>query len=684
MRQQFNTITLPEHIPKARVKTLRCASDDIVAQDEKKKLALYLKQHDGKNFSIDYQYPQFKPTGRVRPVPYTGLGTFCQEVRGYLANGIYIDVDMVNCHPVIIRHLLVQRDFNTSNTIDDYIFKRSEFLEKHRLDKEEFLKSLYKSDYDTLNQTHKRIHNQIYKDLIPKLLEENSQVNDILKRARSYNKMGQFFSHYVQEIENQLLSYCYSFFNTKGISVDVLMHDGFFVRLTDETKEKQVTSFFPELKEFLLEATGYSMEFKVKPHNLSIKLEEKNYPAYADLKKEFEETHSKIISLGLFARKKDTGVELLNKGVINTSYEHKHIETGVFIKEWFQDENMLCYDDIGNYPNESKCPANVLNTWTPFAFQNDDEYEPKYEELETLLNHIKILCGNDEKVYDYFCRWIAHMIQFPEYKSTCITLISEQGAGKGTLMKLLQRMLGSHKVFETTSPSRDVWGDFNSIMMDCFLVNLNEMGKSEIHGFDNRFKALVTDESLTINGKGIKQFSISSYHRFLITTNNEEPMKTSKSDRRNVIVRSSDEKVRDIEYFTELNELIADDDVVKTCFEYFRKLKVNQNFYAYEMPKTEYHESLKELGENILITWLRDFANTESQSQFELKLTPNETYQAFKKFLEDNAITYEVSLPVFTNRLDRLQLKSLTKKKSNGIRYRYFNICELRKELREK
>jgi thymidylate kinase len=53
--------------------------------------------------------------------------------------------------------------------------------------------------------------------------------------------------------------------------------------------------------------------------------------------------------------------------------------------------------------------------------------------------------------------------------------VHKEGAGKGTLMQLFAKMLGKSKILETKTPSRDVWGQFNGIMADAFLVNLNEM-----------------------------------------------------------------------------------------------------------------------------------------------------------------------------------------------------------------
>jgi hypothetical protein len=70
--------------------------------DEKKKLDKYANFNCSEGYRVEYQLLELKEYGLVKQVPYTGLGTFCKEVRGYLANGIYVDVDMINCHPVIL------------------------------------------------------------------------------------------------------------------------------------------------------------------------------------------------------------------------------------------------------------------------------------------------------------------------------------------------------------------------------------------------------------------------------------------------------------------------------------------------------------------------------------------------------------------------------------------------------
>ena len=131
-----------------------------------------------------------------------------------------------------------------------------------------------------------------------------------------------------------------------------------------------------------------------------------------------------------------------------------------------------------------------------------------------ILNHIKILCDNEQKVADYFIKWIAQLIQYPAIKTTCPTMVSNERAEKGTLNKFIQKMLRSKKCMETTNPCRDVWGQFNSCMLSPFFVNHNELSKKGAIEAEGKIKALITDGTICVNPKGVNQFEIKSYHRF--------------------------------------------------------------------------------------------------------------------------------------------------------------------------
>jgi hypothetical protein len=158
------------------------------------------------------------------------------------------------------------------------------------------------------------------------------------------------------------------------------------------------------------------------------------------------------------------------------------VTTHSFIKIWMTlNDQQRQYDDMGIYPNESLMPTNHYNDiWTPLKMKTVEEYTPKPEALQLILNHIKILCDNDNDVFIYVCKWIGQMLAFPEVKpGVCITLISKEGAGKNALIKFLSNMMGSKKVFETTQPSRDCWDDFNGLMLNSFLVKRKPCNQQE-------------------------------------------------------------------------------------------------------------------------------------------------------------------------------------------------------------
>jgi len=271
---------------------------------------------------------------------------------------------------------------------------------------------------------------------------------------------------------------------------------------------------------------GLNMEWDYKQHNDDIVMPDDFEPlslimdklnSYEKVKDQFELDHIKIINRGVFLRKYDNAHVCFTDSKLKMSYSHMSYEwydekqckviQSKFIPKWLHDIGMYFKDDCGVYPNKKLCPNNIYNLWTPFNMENVDDWEHMPNELNIIRNHIKILCGNNQEHALYFEKWIGQMIQYPEVKSNFPIIISDEGAGKGSLMRLFEKMLGCKKVMETTSPSRDVWGEFNGEMENSFLVNLNELSKKETMECDHRIKGLITDPNLTINHKGTNKFN---------------------------------------------------------------------------------------------------------------------------------------------------------------------------------
>ena len=379
---------------------------------------------------------------------------------------------------------------------------------------------------------------------------------------------------------------------------------------------------------------------------------------------DFEKTHAKIINKAVFVKEDDNEIIIHSKNQIHTAYEH--VQCGfsngglpvLFIDKWLKfNDKIRKYDDMQIYPNSKLCPKNIFNMWIPFKCElYKHSYEQRKEELEFILNHIKVLCNYEEEVYDYFIKWIAQMIQFPEIKSIVPTLISKQGAGKGTFLKLMTLMLGDKKVLETRDPNRDVWGNFNGIMTNAFLVNLNELCKKDTVDAEGRIKGLITDPTLTINNKGVNQFNIHSYHRFIITTNKEDPIKTSDDDRRNLIIRCSDDKIGDNEYFDKINKYLDNEEVIRTCYDYFKSVEISKDGVLPRIPKTEYQNNLKELSRTPIELWLEDFT-LQHINEEKVELLGKDIFILFESWKKENNVAYDTTPLKLGISLSNLQTK---------------------------
>jgi hypothetical protein len=629
-----------------------------------------------------------------------GLG---KQFRGFLCDGITTDIDMKNAHPVIARYLCKLNGIPCPN-LNYYIENRDEVLAGFGSDgKELFLKAL-NDDKPNKKETSKvfKDFDKECKDIQKQIteLEEYKHIVNSVPDTKIYNWLGSAFNRIMCVYENKILQSLISILNKKQIKICALCFDGLLMygnHYDDAELLKDITLQINE------QWVGLNMKWSYKQHSTDIFMPDEwvvperiavdENLSFEAVSQKFETNHCKIINKGVFIKSDGDDNIVMSRQHLKTAYENMTykkerevngetvVENANFMESWlFNNPTQRCYNDIGVFPPGLECPSKVFNMWRPFAMESVTEYEERSVERDTILNHIKILCGNDDEVYSYLIKWIAQMIQFPAVKTICPVLISNEGAGKGTLMKLFAKMLGTSKVFETTNPSRDIWGDFNCRMANTFLINLNELSKKETLESEGRIKGLITDASLTINNKNANQYDIQSFHRFIITTNKEEPINTSKTDRRKLIIRSSDEKCGDKEYFKILHNYIEDMNVIKTMYEFFKNMNEVEHFMSIPIPETEYHEQLKELSANPIESWLLHFV-TQNQDLETVELTTARAFELFNDWCLEAGVKYDCSSMQFSVRLTRLNLKGISKKKTNTCNKTVFDITILKKHF---
>jgi len=630
------------------------------------------------------------------------------KFRGFLMTHT-TDIDMKNAHPVILKYICSLHNIQCPN-LEYYIANRETILSEFE-DRDEGKTAFLQAVND--NKPNRKITNKCFKNFekemrdLQQLITSIPEYQDIKSSVPEHKKSnwdGSAINRILCMYENKILQSCISAINQKNIEICVLMFDGLMVygyfygnnELLNYI-ETFVNEQFPNLN-MKWDYKEHNTEIQI-PEGFIIKPEPMTFEEIAEQKslsakriEKFEETHLKIINKGVYLIEFPDKLIIKTKKQLTDSYEHLQvlfISDGCFspfISFWTTNNpSIRSKDDMDVYPDETLCPSNIYNLWKPFAgkllLNEQPEFTRNTYAIQFFRNHILTLCDNDVAIAEYFEKWIAQMLQFPAVKSNCPVLISNQGAGKGTLLTLLKKLIGGHKYFESTNPGRDVWGQFNNFMSDSYLVNLNELSKKDTTDSMGFIKGLITDSELSINIKGVSSYKIQSYHHWIITTNNKDPIPTEKDERRFWIVRSSDKLCGNKEYFNECYALLNDPDVIRTMFEYFMGLPDIENFNLIKIPKTEFQENIQNANVSIYEQWLENFTRNNFEKD-EVELLGSETFNLFDEWKKSQNIEYKVNAIKLILNLSNLKINGIQNgRKTNKGNTKIFNIPLLKKHF---
>lgn len=673
----------------------------VTYENEKEQLMKLSKKVKNNSLTVKYLLTSYK-IGRVFPEKGLSLGSLRREIRHTLCNNKYVDIDIENCHPQLLLQICKANDIPV-NYLEQYVNNRKQILQdvtKHYNCTRDDAKLLFiiLAYYGSFNKWTGNVNNlpptKFISDYITELkmigvmiANSNPELVDTVKKLEKKNETGTVVSLFLQQKERELLELIYNYLNHQ-LQLNnkcVLCFDGIMIPIA-----KYRENLLNEVSAHILERTGFQLTFTTKAfdqHYLDELDESLLETSFEYMAREFEKNHCKIVMNGIYIKEpidSSDQFKFFTKSDLTNAYEHLSFtndkgEEESFIKKWTTKNNKIRkYESMGIYPPPLQCPDNVFNLWIPFYCETLTEpYEKNQEGLQFMLNHIKILCNNDLSVYNYILKWIGQMIQFPAQKTICPTFISDEGAGKGSFLNLLRKMLGQSKIFETVQPERDVWGTFNPRMADCFLVNINELKKKSTTDSMNIIKGLITDPALTIYPKGINPYDSTSFHRFIITTNSTDPIPTHAKDRRNLIIRSSDELLGNDDYFTKFRTLLSDESVVRTCFDFFKSIPNLENFNKIKKPITKYQNELRKMNLSPIELFLIDMCETASKDK--LELVSKDIYNAFQEFCNSNNIEYNTTVQKLSTSINLLNIDGISAgKHTNKGNSKLFDITKIK------
>lgn len=215
---------------------------------------------------------------------------------------------------------------------------------------------------------------------------------------------------------------------------------------------------------------------------------------------------------------------------------------------WFRHPLRRQYRGVKFAPRTSF--DDYYNLWSGFSVL------PKEGDCSLYLEHVqKVIAGGDERIADYILDWMAHAVQKPsELVGTAIVLRGKQGTGKGFFCNIFGSLFGSH--YTHISQPSHLTGRFNSHLKRCIVLFCDEAHWGADKRGEGVLKALVTEPTLQIEGKGQDVIEIRNHIHLLVATNNELAIPAGPEERRFLVLDVSDIHKQDTEYFKRLQEQI--------------------------------------------------------------------------------------------------------------------------------
>jgi hypothetical protein len=586
-------------------------ADDGLGDDEKKLVQkLYNKGRTGK---VTTNYNMYKGYGEKNIGRYMAKGGSLQTLPGHIRSSLaakyYWDLDVANCHPVILLQLGLEQGWDVK-LLEDYVENRDarlaevgETLNTDDRDNQKmvFISMLYgstsyfkKSDYLT-NFTNEMtaLKNNIIQ-LVPELLESVKKCKTLTQQVPGNRDWKEStVAIFLQTIERTILLTIQEFLNSKSRHLDVYIHDGGLVR-----KVPYETEFPPilltECSEFIKTKTGFDLKLTIKPLvNMYQEMAEES--ALDNAFKEFEKNHFYLRADGLVCEEEDGTIvgrwkSKLAQEALGNTYKVSDAEgkSVPIITTWTASPKRRTYDRIGFYPGDMT--ANVYNLYRGPGVASA---EPGSDGVPAFKALLSVLLKGDEPAMKFLTQWIAHMFQKPaERVGTSVIFTGSMGIGKDMLWNFIgEELLGKKLFFNSTDHERDILGSFNGLLEGRLLIKMEEVSGQFMREKNERVKGFITAKNLTINIKCVSTYDVEKYDRLVMTTNDPVPVVVNTTDRRFNIFHCGESKRGDTAWYKATWDAMVTGR--RSIYDWLQSIDLT-DFNPNAIFRTEYHSMLAE------------------------------------------------------------------------------------------
>lgn len=548
---------------------------------------------DGKikvQYNLD-TYGRYKNSNTINGFSYTNM---FGAIRNLLTNKYYIDLDIKNCHPVIIYNLCIKYKINECKMLKQFIDNREELL-KYIVDNnseghmnEERIEGLCMNRDiakrftlmfffgASLNKKMGEFNINDLPDWFNDFYKELQKIIDSINNLECYkpivehvkakkgdnteNIRGSIFSHIIQNEERLLFDILKFNLENRGYEIGAYIYDGCHIRNNKPLQTPIIKLFSKKLTEYFNIENPIPIELVIKDMILdnSYLEVENQYELYQFYKKQLLSDNIFKLNLPLsfyygLAKTNGNDMPLISRESLKQIYENLgdiHMNTmkkpRKFIDMWLEDKFIKTYDKMVFNPNPNSPEynkPNILNNFEGFDILKHNFYdlpttqEARKEKCKVLFDFIDKLCSHDKHNVTFMTNYIASLLSKPWIKTGVVPLFKgKAGQGKTTLYMLLRAIIGNQYCYQTSTLEDTIFGKHANGRKNKLLILLDELNYNVTKKYTEQMKTAITSDTMTVEPKGVNAFEYDSYENYMGCSNNDIPIELTEDNRRYLII----------------------------------------------------------------------------------------------------------------------------------------------------
>ena len=542
-----------------------------------------------------------------------------RQVRSSLFSQDHIDLDIINCHPRICKHLLENASIEAPDCLVQYCDNRELWLEAQELEPG-VAKQLFCALINGGRLSSSSIREGagisaawlpsepwltaendltvalmlLFQHPMTKVLLGDIQVaNPEIQGGLLHKSLAHVYQYcetehmiqvkdHLEDLGVQFSSYCYDGaiiskkylpviqrWISEGCPCDSLMADclQFKIKAFGECLEEQAYEFSKQ--EFMRLAQPDSSD------EVGCKAAQRRVKTY------FERFHSldsiscelvQQVGVAKYQRYSAGGRADHCSGLKYPDYHNDSVRWQKWWLFWMDSASKRETNGVDFAPPPRVCRPGALNLWGGFDIEKHPSPAVKLC-TSVIKEHIRFLCDDSQEGLDYMLKWMATIIQKPGVPSgVAPVFIGSQGSGKSEFLRSLMQGLIGKTGCKVTGSFDVIWGKFN-VRAGKTLIIADEMEGLQAHTSANLMKESITETEVCCERKGKDAYFVPAACNFILCSNSEgNVVKIEPTDRRFVVFEKFEKKTT--AYYDVLFRTLADKDVLRSFFDELRSMSL--------------------------------------------------------------------------------------------------------------